>query len=259
KDQIAKIDQLLATRQQAAAQAAQKESDYSKAVSTGDNMFKLEEYAASKAAYQQALSIKPDEAYPENQIAKIDQLVKSRQQAAAATAQKEQEYKETVSGADKQFDNADYEAAQELYKKALTLKPDEIYPKQRLARIKEIREMLASNETTAKQKKLQEEQQAGKKIPLKDLKSMDDTELDMYLKKLSKSYPEGISHEIYSVGNDEIHRYIIIRNGEIKEFRMIRHGWGGIDYSLNDKPVTALYFNQQIKKRDEEYYKTIKK
>ncbi|HYX07875.1 MAG TPA: hypothetical protein VE912_14185, partial [Bacteroidales bacterium] len=48
------------------------EKTYNQAVANADNMFKLEEYAASKAAYQEALSVKPVETYPKDQIAKID-------------------------------------------------------------------------------------------------------------------------------------------------------------------------------------------
>ena len=39
---------------------------------------------------------------------------------------------------------------------------------------------------------------------------------------------------------------------------MVKHNWGGIDYSMNNKPVTGMFFNQQIKSRDGEYFKTIR-
>ena len=184
--QITRIDQLLAARQQADAAAAQKEQEYQKAVSTGDNLFKLEEYTGSKTAYQQAQTLKPAESYPAAQIARIDQLLAARQQADAAAAQKEQEYQKAVSRADKQFDNADYANAETSYEEALSIIPSEAYPKQKLARIKEIKEMLAKEQARSNANIPADPRQSVKKSPLKDLKSMDNSEIDKYLRNSEK-------------------------------------------------------------------------
>jgi hypothetical protein len=130
--------------------------------------------------------------------------------------------------------------------------PDETFPKQRIAKINEIKSLLTkSNKPTVI-------------VPVKptpvgvskltDLKFQSKSEREQYLKELLAKYPAGITCEIYKEKTRTITRYIVIRENEANDFREIKYNWGGVDYMRNDKPITQLYFNAQIKVREGEYY-----
>ena len=67
-------------------------------------------------------------------------------------------------------------------------------------------------------------------------------------------YPAGITCEIYKEKNRTVTRYIVVRENQATDYREVRYNWGGIDYFRNDKPITQLYFNSQVKAREGEYY-----
>ena len=132
KEQIAKIDNLLKD-------LAGKEEAYKKAIASADNLFNSKDYANSKSTYNQALSIKPNESYPKEQISKIDNLLKE-------IAAKEEAYKTAIATADKAFNSKDYSNSKNAYNQALSIKPNESYPKEQLAKIDNIINEMASKE-----------------------------------------------------------------------------------------------------------------
>ncbi len=150
QQQIDKIGSLLA--QLSAAQKA-----YEEAVSLGDKAFRKESFDDAKTAYTEAKQAKSDEAYPDEMLTKIDSIVTTRarlaKEAAAAEAarlaaiqaEKDKNYADAISKADKFFDAKDYENSRTSYRAALTIKPDESYPKEKISEIDDLLAALAAS------------------------------------------------------------------------------------------------------------------
>ena len=60
--------------------------------------------------------------------------------------QNEKNYNDAIARANDLFDKAQYDAAKKEYEQALTFMPNENYPKQRIAKINEIKASLAKAE-----------------------------------------------------------------------------------------------------------------
>lgn len=117
---IEKIDPSLA-------QQAKKETAYQQTIATADTALKENNRNKALKNYQEALSMKPDATYPASQIQKINQILKTEQQA----------YQDMLAKADSLFDNQALTEAKTEYEKALKLKPEEAYPKEQLAQIRQ--------------------------------------------------------------------------------------------------------------------------
>ena len=121
--------------------ASQKKIDdaYNAAVGSGDKFIKAKKYNEAIAAYQEAISVKPIESYPQTQIEKIDALIQ-----AGSTARLEEENKNTeiqkkyqsaVANGDMSLKFNKYGEARSFYKEAASIKPSETYPKDKLKEI----------------------------------------------------------------------------------------------------------------------------
>ena len=114
------------------------------AVTTADKLLSSKSYAEAKTQYTAALAIKPGEAYPGTKIAEIIRILEeiARQKAL------DDQYSGMLAAGEKLFTAKSWVEAKAQYQKALTLKPAEILPKQRIASIDSI------NEAIQKQKAL---------------------------------------------------------------------------------------------------------
>ncbi|MBN2213122.1 MAG: hypothetical protein JW723_02670 [Bacteroidales bacterium] len=135
---IAEIGRLLAEQQRRQAEQQRilaeqqaKDNAYKLSVTKADDLFSKRQYGAARSEYMNASSIKPDEAYPKNRIAEIDNLVAQQQQAEAD----EEDYKNILKEADRLFGEKDYAASKSAYLRALQIKPDEAYPKTQISKI----------------------------------------------------------------------------------------------------------------------------
>jgi tetratricopeptide (TPR) repeat protein len=143
KTKIAEIDKMLADIE------AQKSKDeqYKGLIEKADKLLADKSYEPAKTEYQNATVIKPAETYPKEKIAEIDK-------ALAEIAKKkalDDQYTTTIANADKLLADKSYEPARTEYQKASQLKPEEKYPKDRIAEI----ELAMAN--LAKQKALDEQ------------------------------------------------------------------------------------------------------
>jgi len=127
KDKIAEIDKILADL------VALKTLDenYKTSIAKADQLLAAKTFDPAKSEYLKASGLKPAEQYPKTKIAEIDAAL------AAIARQKalEEEYSETIAGADKLIAEKSYEQAKSEYQKAAGLKPAEQYPKTKLAEI----------------------------------------------------------------------------------------------------------------------------
>ncbi len=132
--QIHKIERILQRLQQ----KKQARQAYQEQIKQADQAFKEEQYHKAKGLYQQALSMKPNEPYPRQRIDRIDQILKKRQQAKARQQALNEKYKQTIEQADQRFEKETYKGAKTLYQKALSLKPDQDYPRRQIDQIEQI-------------------------------------------------------------------------------------------------------------------------
>jgi tetratricopeptide (TPR) repeat protein len=128
KEMISKADNLISGQE---ANSKALEEAYQVAVSDADKLYTAKEYDKAKSGYQNALGIKPDEQYPKDKIKQIDDIY------ATADKQKQQDkqYLDIIAAADKLLADKSYQPAKVQYQSALKLKPEEKYPKDRIAEI----------------------------------------------------------------------------------------------------------------------------
>ena len=158
-DQLKAIDAAIAAAAALADKEAQeaarreKEAKYQKALTAADQAFRAEEWNDAKAAYQEALAVKPGETYPQSQIDIIATKV-----AAGAEEARRKEYDAYISTADRAFKDKDWASARSNYQSAQGILPDESYPANQLARIAEAQNkeeaMALQNETDEKYRQI---------------------------------------------------------------------------------------------------------
>ena len=157
-EMIAKIDSIVTTRarlaeEAAAAEAArlaaiqaEKDKNYADAITRADNLFNTTEYVNSRNEYRSALTIKPEETYPQERIDEINKKI-----AELELARKEQElldknYANLIQQANRFFTNSNYLQSKSKYENALELKPGEEYPTERIAEVDRILQQLKLDE-----------------------------------------------------------------------------------------------------------------
>ncbi len=137
------------------------QDQYNGIIAQADNDLKNKEYPVSRGKYQKALEIRPNEVYPKDQIAKIDQLLLQLQKDEETNRQ----YTQFIKEAQIAFSQNKLKEARELYQKGNTMKPSEPLPPIRIA---EIDKMLAQLEEMAKLTEMEEAQRLAKEKADKD-------------------------------------------------------------------------------------------
>ncbi len=145
KDKIDEINKILAEIAAKNASAKEIEEKYKAAVAKGDKALTAKNYEEAKSGYNEALEVKPSEAYPKTKLAEIDKAIAdaaAKDAAEKARLAKEKELTEKYEAAIKKGDSdlsaKSYEAAKTAYTEASTLKPTEKYPKDKIAEINAI-------------------------------------------------------------------------------------------------------------------------
>ena len=138
KSKVKEIDIILAE------QARQKafEEQYSALISKADSQFDAREYEQAKNSYQQALKKKPTDLYPAERLNAIEEILT----AIAAQKARDDQFTRLIYQGDAQFTEKKYDLAQGTYMKALELKPEDEYTKDKIAEIKIILAELKAQE-----------------------------------------------------------------------------------------------------------------
>ncbi|MDD4602864.1 MAG: hypothetical protein PHF97_03550, partial [Bacteroidales bacterium] len=110
-----------------------KDEEYGKAIFNADKFYNSKVFLSALQEYKRANSLKPSEKYPQDRIAELTTLINAQKT-------KDESYSKAIATADKYFLDTQYPEAIKTYQEALTIKPDQIYPKNR---IKEIENILA--------------------------------------------------------------------------------------------------------------------
>ncbi len=121
---IAKINQIepLALKQKA----------YNEKAGEADKLYIAKNYMAAKVKYQEALSLWPDNPYPQYMINRIDATLQDKK------AHLEENYQTAIHQADSLFRIAEPDNARAEYRLALSLKPKAAYPEAQLKKIEEM-------------------------------------------------------------------------------------------------------------------------
>lgn len=146
KGKLDEIAKLLAD----AAKNAELENKYKTAIQKGDAAFNAKTYESAKVAYTEAASLKPAEKYPKDKIAEIDKILADILAKEKANKELDEKYKTAIANADKSFNSKSYTVAKPAYEEALKLKPNEAYPKTKIAEIDKILADIAAKESSEK-------------------------------------------------------------------------------------------------------------
>ena len=166
KERITEIEQIL--QQQVI------DEKYREILVAADGFFKTANYEQAKTEYEKALTVKAEEQYPKSQITKINDILQKEQQRilaekksaedlqrrseeiarlnmeidardVASDAELKNIYDQYIKQANELFDLKQYIVSRGWYYKAWDVKPEEIYPKQRIDEINRlINSMLSS-------------------------------------------------------------------------------------------------------------------
>ena len=127
KTKIGEIDKLLAMQ----AEQKQKEDQYLALITNADKLLSEKSYDPAKTEYQNALALKPAEAYPKTKISEIEKALAEIARLKVLDGQ----YSTAIQNADKLLSEKSYAEAKTEYSSALKLKPDEQYPKDKISEI----------------------------------------------------------------------------------------------------------------------------
>lgn len=97
---------------------------YERDVIQADSLFEQEKWFDAREAYEHAISLRPEQTYPLEQIALIDEILWEESRWA--------EYLEMIEYANTLFDQGEYQYALNVYEDALQAYPDEQFPKDRI-------------------------------------------------------------------------------------------------------------------------------
>lgn len=126
KDRIAAINDI----KKANSNEAKVNADYTAAMKRGDDLVASGNYTDAIKAYNEALALKPTEKEP------VDKAEAARKKSEEASIDEfEVQYKKVLATGQKAIDEKNYDKAKELYNRALTLKANDPFPKQKLAEI----------------------------------------------------------------------------------------------------------------------------
>ncbi len=247
--QIKKIEEILAGKQRLEAERKATEEGYSSSITQANQLFKQKNYLEAKPYYERALTQKPGDVHASSQIKRIEQIMERQMAEKQRLAQIEEKYKRITKEANEKFVGKDYKQAKALYLSALEVKPNEEYPRVRIKEAEEMLRLLAAARTGSKSTATKKTTSSGE---LAELNLKNTSEREKYLNSLRGRYKKGITIETYKKGNKTTKRYIVVRDGGIHEYRVVKYTWGGSEYSADGKPSNYLYVRDQTRPRDGE-------
>jgi tetratricopeptide (TPR) repeat protein len=122
KDKIAEIGNIIVANEMA------NQDSYNALILQADNHFKAEDYKEARIKYEDALSYKPNESYPKEQIEAMERL-------SDELEQKKDNYSQLVAAGDRMFSGREFQEAKIKYQAASDMFPDEAYPKEKITEI----------------------------------------------------------------------------------------------------------------------------
>ena len=147
-EQITKAEKLKSE----ATQQALKDKRYQDLIDKADSYFDKQEYKDAKSSYNEALTVKPEEAYPKNKINDIEAKLKEIEELQQQQAELKRQYDELIIKADGLYYSEKWEEAKAIYVDAKKIKSDELYPQQKIDEINTKLDRIAQDEAARKQR-----------------------------------------------------------------------------------------------------------
>ncbi|HPF52948.1 MAG TPA: hypothetical protein PK335_15315, partial [Draconibacterium sp.] len=251
------------------AQLSASQKAYEEAIAKGDREFNREGWDAAIVAYNDAKKAKSGETYPDEQLAKIDSIVTTRERLAreaaeaeaarlaAIQAEKDKNYSDAIARADNLFNEKNYENSRNEYRSALEIKPEESYPQQQIDEIDRILKEVA--DARVAQEALDRQyasliQQADRMFSAKSYNPSKENYQKASDLKPDESYPKEKISEIDNIltqqAIDEKYRNVIVAADGL--FRTQKYDDARLQYeiALGVKPEEE-YPKSQIRRIDE--------
>jgi len=108
------------------------EKEYRDFIAKADEAYFNKDMSISRFYYNKAIAIKKDENYPRIKLKDIQKLIDQDSQDQA-----NEQYRKLIEQGDEALQLKNYSIARFNYNKALTMKPDDKYPKDQLKKLKE--------------------------------------------------------------------------------------------------------------------------
>ena len=130
KDKIAEIQQILDDIANANSNELIRKNQFDALIVEADATFNAEDFIASKSTYEKALELDKSSTYAK---AQIDECIKRQRLKDLSLG--DAEYEKIIKTGDEMFDIKSYDKARESYNNALSLRPNDAYPKNKLDEI----------------------------------------------------------------------------------------------------------------------------
>ncbi|MBK6284115.1 MAG: tetratricopeptide repeat protein [Draconibacterium sp.] len=115
------------------------DEQYENVIAQADNSFKQLLYNEASKSYQEALGIKPNEAYPKTKLKEINEILAN----AASNAEKQKSYEQAMQQGEIMFQKQFYEKSLASFENALSLKPGDQPATRKVEEVKKIMQNLA--------------------------------------------------------------------------------------------------------------------
>lgn len=256
-EKLDEIASIMAERMRALELKEARNESFKQAISKADKFYDSQQYTEAKTSYQEALSIIEGDRHATERISTINNILAQHEAERIKQMQLKKQYDQAIASADNFYNSNNYQAAKSEYEKALGIIPGEEYPAKRIKQIDDLLALLSKSSTkqntnTATQPVTKEPQKINKLV------FKNPSEKEKYIKSLLSKYPAGITLEVYKDKFTTTNRYIVVRDGEVNEFREIKYSWGTELYHF-DIQTTRLFFNQQTKRQGGETFNKINK
>lgn len=278
KDKIVEIDGLLAELAKKKAEEKEKNQQYEQFISQADNNLSAKKYEEAKTAYNQAIEIKSQEQYPKDKLKEIEATLaeiaknKAEEEAIAkAEKEKQQKYDAFIAQADASLSAKKYEESKSAYKKAIEVKSNEQYPKDKVAEIEallaEIARKKAEEESALMAEKERDEKyaaliaKADKSFNAKDYESAKSNYNEAVGVKSGEQYPKDKILEIDNLLAEmakkkaEEEAAALALQGKEQQYKTLITQADDAFNSKNYENAKAKYYEASAIKKEEQYPK----
>jgi hypothetical protein len=153
KAKLSEVEKLIKRDQELVTAEQERKRKYDAAIQTADQYLATKNYADAKSNYEEALAFMPGELYPRQKLDEISKAVADQERLLEEKQALEKAYNLALSNAEKYQKAKDYYKARDEYTRALSFKPGEEFPKNKLAEtenlIRKLEEEQASNRARA--------------------------------------------------------------------------------------------------------------
>ncbi len=138
RQKLSESELLLKQEQDRIAAEQAKKQKYDEVIRAADQFFTQKNYTNAKTSYEQAIGLIPAEAYPRQRLEETVKAIAEQERILADQKAKDLSYNQALANADKYFRAKDYVQARDEYSRALSLKPNETFPKSKVAELENL-------------------------------------------------------------------------------------------------------------------------